>query len=264
MSDDFKPFLTWSYPYEVLRDRCGLIEQLLDYIVRGASDDYTGKIPEAAVQLGNSIRAIAYSSFQSLILKRPKSLVVDSGDTNELVLTAIDKCRFYAGVNQLRVAPLVSNNDFLEAFEKRFNAQKLYFDQKDPSVDGAYEAARINLWHAETRLVLLHSLYELLKRTPHDRIQHDGFDRIRTILFGKRERFLRTMATFGILKGGEALTEVGKLLANASCHKDKAEDGCDFSIMHFLTFDGVSLGHWKSADEKKFRADIAAKYKELK
>jgi hypothetical protein len=261
---EFKAFLSWTYPIEVLRERCSIIEDIMRYALKGADCPYEGKRHPKAFDLECNVKAAMYQSFQQLV--KPSRFTKGlEGDTNELLFAAFEEARWRAHVDSIRAIPHFRSPELTSAFGKKFFAKTISGgEEAHPSVEGALDLALNNFQQCESRLVSLYVLHDLTRLSEYgNQPELLGFDELRKAIWQRREKFLRDAATFGALLGGAKAAAVARLLALESCHKENAE-GIQYALIHFLTPDGRVPGRWLSEPESKFKADIAARYNALK
>jgi len=266
MPEAKKLFLSWTYSFEVLQARCNIVEDVLRYALKGAENQYDAPYahPKAAL-LKADVKARMYEVFRPLVMpKNGKAMVNPAGDTNELLFAAFEEARTYAMVDQIKAIPHFSSPELTSAFGKKFFARTISMGAEvHPSVEGAFDQARANFQQCESRLVALHSLYTLVSMNQYGNVPElMGFDEIRKTLWERRQKFLRDIAMFGGLLGGHRAKAVACMLARESCHKTDPAD-VQYSIIQFLTADGVVPGRWSADQDEAFRKDIALKYREI-
>ena len=266
MSEDKKLFLSWTYSFDVLQERCAIVEDVLRYALAGAMNQYNAPYahPKAA-ELKADVKARMYEVFRPLVMpKNGKAMVNPAGNTNELLFAAFEDARTYAMVDQIKAIPHFSSDELTSAFGKKFFARTISMGaEAHPSVGGALDLARANFQQCESRLVALHSLYTLVSMNQYGNVPElMGFDEVRKTLWERRQKFLRDIAMFGGLLGGHYAKSVACMLARESCHKTDPSD-VQYSIIQFLQPDGIIPSRWTSEQDAAFRADIASKYREI-
>ncbi len=258
-----KPFINWTYSYEVLQERAIIVQRLAAFALQGTGSKYTaGELHKSHATLMNAVQTRLAEAFVQPVLskagKRLKS--ASAGDTIEMVIETFKKKNCW---NQLplTITPPLEGTVVDAAFQAAFNTTSAPLGQAEPSVAGAYQRAKDNYFLTCSRIHSLHALQQLLRRSEHGVDETMlGFSDISAAQYKNTQHYLELMMLFGGLLGGEAAREAVRMVAEQSCH---STSDTRFSIMHFLTVDNYSPGSYYSADDEAFRKDIAEKYNNL-
>lgn len=260
---DFKAFLNWTYPQEILQERQRVLEDIVRFVLRGAEDRYEVKQHPSAGALENDVRSRALEAFLPMI-KGPKRFSVDPGSTAEILISAIedakDRCS-YGG----KIAGVPFKNEALcEAIEQHFNTSvNRTWAPVEPSVQGALNRALENLQNTETRVVLAYALATLVRQQEFSQSgELQGLSDVLRTLFERRTAFMLDALMFAGLIGGSTSATIVRQIAEERCHRPSSEF-CQLSVMQFLTENGGLPGHWSRNCEDQFRADIREKFDAL-
>lgn len=263
---EMKIFLNWSYPFEVLQERCRIIEDLLKYIRKGTVDQFDlAKSHDSWQQFEADVKSRMYEAHRPLMKRLSKPPKGHEGDTREILFWAFVEGMLNCSVDRLKAIPHFSSPELASAFGKKFNARMIpSYHVAESSVEGAYNQALDNFYQTEARLAAQNSLYFLLSRTEYENVPELlGFDAIRKTLWERRDSFLRQVATFGALLGGAKAAAAAQLLALELCHKEEGEF-VQYSVVQFLMADGIFPSRWESEPVNKFREDIKRRFDALK
>lgn len=262
---EFKPFLQNTYPLEVLRERCSIIEQLTWYVVSDWRDMYRGTPDPRGAEFRQSAAGLVAQHFINhfTIPKRAAKSMAQPGDTIELVLDAYADAVRFADEAEF-ATPLFRNKDDLEtAFSKRFGTEVVPLaGEAKPTVIGAFQSAYASLKQAKARRLTLIALMQLLQANEFNGPNIMHFSALQAHIFERIGYFTRNVMLFSGMLGGQTHAQVLKMVAREMCHKEDP-DGIQYSIMHFLHADGQHPGAYSSKAGDDFRADIRAKYDAL-
>lgn len=259
--DNFKSFLSWTYPQEVLMERQQVIEDLVRYVVRGCESPYGRQENHPQEQpFTDRVRSMMLSECQPRLVTKRK-MKVNCGDTTKLVLEA-----FRTAIKNTRMTsictPHFSNAALCEAFGNEFGVAVVpLVNEAPPTVVGAYHQALADLYQAETRLVALAAINELLM-SPYYADRLTGYGELRDTLYQRRDRVLLNVATFGCLLGPESAATVARILAEKRCHAPD-EGALQYSIIEYLQPDCRVPGSYLTSTVGAFRIDIKRYYDRL-
>ena len=261
----FKPFLSWTYPREVILERVNIIDELVRFILDGTYDSFGRTSHSKAITFTNSVIAYVQPTFIPLVKKFYPDLtkLVKTGNTSELVISAFKKAIIYSHYNELLSCPPFCDDELVKNFSSAFNTRVVpIWEETEPSVRGAYEKAMQNLAVSETRLISMYALVELLRQSEYSTPTVEAFEEIGAALRQRRSQFKSSVATFGSLIGGDIAKSTAMFLARDCCYKEDKND-IQYSIIHFLYGDNRNPGGWLADTEEKLRADIKKYYDKL-
>lgn len=262
MSDRKIMFLGEFYPQEVKQQRYQIIENLSREIVRGAENRYGKKAYENPVfsRFEASIAACTFPFFRSNP-KMPKNWRAETGDTYSLLAAAYNDAMSWLRASII-ATPFFGVPDFENRFREQFSTVDFSWGASvEPTLEGAYEMARLNFAATETRILSITVLKTLLRRSEFNQVNIDGAEEIRDAFWQQRNAFMRDMLVFGAMIGGEAHTKAVKLAINQTMYDPKLD--VNYSIIEYLQPNGRSPGSWPTSVDEKFRAAIKAGYEAL-
>jgi hypothetical protein len=190
---------------------------------------------------------------------------IDEGDTKEMVITFFEDAQKRSGYSCRSATPQFSLPDVELAFNKHFNSCVIpVWISAECTVHGALTRALQNLSNVDARIVSLYAIHDLLRMMEH-RHEPDlaGFNEIYETLLQRRNGFTINALMFAGMIGGQVQADVVRSVARDRCHKENS-DGCEYSLVQYLTEDGMVPGSWSSTQEMALRNDIKAKYNALK
>lgn len=263
---EFKAFMSWTYTPETLAARQRIIDDITRWVLRGAESQYgrPAQHPQHHT-LQNAVRARmleAYSPMMKLTAAQRKR--IDEGDTNTMLARIFEEAKKRSGFRRL-TTPKFSDKNVSLAFDAHFNTSILpVWIDAEPTVRGAAERALQNLANAETRLICLYALHDLTRMMEHrNEGELAGFKEVFETIAKYRNGFTIQALMFAGMVGGKFHADVVREIALDNCHKE-VDDGRNYTLIQYLTEDGVIPGSWGSDQEKALRADIANHYDALK
>jgi hypothetical protein len=260
---DFKAFLSWTYTPKTVRDRSKIIEDLASFVLDGLVSKYSNEPHAVARGFTDGVRSAILVAHQPH-MDMPKKYKVDEGDTSDLLIEAFKDSRRRSMYDTFLATPPIRDEVVSKRFSDAFDTEvmKTWVEAK-PSVEGAFMKASENLAVANTRIVALFAIHNLIRQTEFGaRGDLPGFAAISDALRQVRQGFLLHYAMFGGLMGGDTAKRVAQALATEACHKPAGSD-IQFSVIQFLQGDERSPGRWMSATCDALRADIKEKYDAL-
>ena len=258
----FKPFLSGMYNIDVLRNRQNIISQLTEFVVENLRDNVNPRDQHSSCKpFVESVNSTMFELSQpwAQLTKRQQSLI-DNGDTTGIVLDAFEKVMKWNHISDV-IAPPFQDKHLYAAFVERFNAHVEKWDKTDPSIQGAYNMAKLNMIRAHTRATCMSVIVTLLKRSDYSNPAIANFNVIREHLYTSGCEFSRQMLLFGGLLGGDFAKEALKVACNRMAYDPKMS--IDYSVIHYLSRDGVSPGSWPTAHDVQFRDEIKKAYEQL-
>lgn len=255
-----KAFFSWTYDPVINRERADLLLRAVDFIRDGVTDLHgKPRVPAFFYQLEHQAKAAIFELTQTPFAKPlPKRAYQPAGDTVDLFVGAFTREREWV----LHGAPVgafyLGTDALTDTVVARIGAFWHPETNDAAGLPGAFEATYSNLARVNSRLALLYSLPKLLGV----RLHLDGFDATREVLLSRLTTMQRNLLLFGALLGGEAATRAVKVVAPTTCYS-APDANIDFALMHHLQRDGVSPGHWRTADEDALKDDIRRAYEAL-
>jgi hypothetical protein len=267
-TNKFTPFLLWAYNPETVQRRTRIIEDLVHYVLTGAENQYGRPYdhPQAKV-FENDVKARMLEAYQPL-MKLPaksKAFKLNEGDDVALLIAAFTEASRRSTYGRQKFAcPPFKSDALCKSFCAALNVEVLdTWNSPRPTVEGAMEMALKNYLQAETRLLTVYAIHDLLRMQEFRNYSDlQGTSEILHTLQLRRYSFLMHYATFAGLLGGEHVTKATKLLAEECCHKPDPSD-VQYSLIQYMMADEKAPGCWSGADEQSLRDDIAAKYNAL-
>lgn len=262
---EFRPFLQWTYPYEVLQERARIVQDLAQFVLRGIQSQFGPPYDHSTTKpFMDDLQSRMFDSFQSLMSKRPKSIKGIEGDTTELVIEAFRRAKNLNSDAFVMVTPPFSSAALRDAFKAKFNAMPLEYKESKPTVLDALTLAYQNLYLTETRLTTLTAIHVLLCQSEFQNVNDLAkTSEVRAELYNRlNSQYLYVMLLAG-LEGGQHVAAATKLLARQFCYKEDPED-IQYSVMHLLQPDNNHPGRYLSETEQKFRDNIRKKYEALR
>ena len=259
MSTD-KPFFSWTYDPTINRERSDLILRVLNFIRDGVVDPHgQPRTPPFFYHLENQVKAAIFELTQTPLAKPlPKRAYVDAGSTVDLFTAAFTRSRAFF----LRDAPVGAFHLGTDALTDEVSSRLGTFWPPEVKEDGglpaAFEVTYSNLARVNSRLALMFVLAGLLGA----RVSLEGYDATREVLLSRLATMQRNLLLFGALLGGEANRRALQAVAPSTCYT-APDANIGFALMHHLQRDGVSPGHWRTADEDALKDDIRRAYEAL-
>lgn len=256
MSSD-KPFFSWTYDPTINRGRSDLLLRVLDFIRDGVVDPHGApRTPPFFYHLENQVKSAIFELTQTPLARPlPKRAYVDAGSTADLFVAAFT----HSHTLFLRGAPVGAFYLGTDALTAEVSDRLGTFWPPEVKEDGglpaAFEVTYSNLARVNSRLALLYSLDRLLGA----RVSLEGFDATREVLLNRLATMQRNLLLFGALLSDEAHRQALQTVAPSTCYA-APDANIGFALMHHLHRDGVSPGHWRTADETRLRDDISAAY----
>jgi hypothetical protein len=254
---DFKPFLSWTFPHELLQQRQRVIDDLVRYVLRGVESRYEVRQHPSASAFTDSVRSTILTSYERL-MTMPKKYKAETGDTASFVINAFKHAQKQTQCDRLIVPPF-SDKVLTQRFCAEFNVPEERSYEVPPTVAGAYHQANMNLTEVETQIVSLTALFELLKINDFRPPALAGSGEISEELWSRRRQFMLHFAMFGGLLGGATAAHTVRVLTTEMCFNPDPK-GVQFSVIEFLQVGGRTPGQWPSKLCDQFRDDICDHY----
>lgn len=255
---DSKDFISWTYDPAINRERADLILSVLSFIGDGVSNRHgsgPGVVEFASYE--NNIKAALYERMTTPMTRPlPKRAWVDAGDTVDLFTAAFNRQHSWYGRSQ-GVAAFNLAGRLTDPVMERLAASQSPEVDESAGLAGAFEMVCSNLARYTTRVSLIFTVSHLLNL----KVEPQGVGAVLDRLHSRKSELQRDLMVFGGLLGGEHLSRAIKTVAPQTCYSDSGTT--NFTIMHHLQRDSYYPGHWRTADEEKFRADIKAAFEAL-
>lgn len=252
-------FLCWTIDPVVNAQRAQCLLDMLCFIRDGLRD--LGGPPHIRpdfVEAENFVKAAIFEKTSSPMAKPvPKRMMNDAGDTLDII-TAVFKDQHNWASNNAPVGGFrcgAVTDTLAERLDAIWHPE--INEMESGSLQVAFDVARSNFARAATRITLMHVIPELIGT----KLEPAVWSRIREDLWLRKLGLQRDLLLFGALLGGAHLQEAVKLVAVQTCVPTK--EGIEFSVVHFLTRDGVSPGRWASDFEDGLRQDINGAFERL-
>jgi hypothetical protein len=248
-------FICWTLEPSVNQYRVDILLDMMTFIREGLQPRTQNNFVDAE----NFVKAVIFDRTSSLMMKSvPKRMYNDHGDTLEIVATTFTKA--HSWTSQSVPVAAFRCGKITDALQKRLNSfWHPDVDDTHGSLATAFDVTYSNFIRTCTRLTLLQVTTQLLQLSSPQ--LPAVWEVIREELWASKLKYQRDLLLFGALMGGKQLKTAMATVAAQTCFSEN--DNTQFSLVQFMTRDGVFPGQWCSSFTDGLRDDIKAAYSKM-
>lgn len=261
----YNQFISWQNPTAFTAANIQVIEDMLKF-VRWA---FVNRDTDAAVKYAVAhFEVIAKAAMFDKIaapfknektLNKIRNAQVPEKSTEQFVFDAIEDCMSFAlRKDSMRLAYIdFTDAKFSESFNKKFNTLGARGFSETPSLQSAFETSLSNLSRATTRVVFVNAIMSLLN------LSSDQKSAVALLKFfyDQIESFQVNTLIFATLCGQEEQKKAMRIIAPSVCVQGNSN--ISWSLMQFISADGVSPRSYFTAEYEKLQREIEDAYRKF-